>query len=149
MPQTALLDLVILAPGTNNFFVEAGRKQQDTANEMRDLIKAVEDLPSDPGSSVPNTNPPKVIIVSPPNCLPLSSVTGESFPELDDLTRWLPELTKLYGELAIEQDTYFADADKFCEPDRVDGLHLDVENNRRLGLSIISILALEGFANFY
>ena len=116
---------------------------------MRDSTKAIEDLPSDPGSSVPNTNPPKVMIVSPPNCLPLSSVTGESFPELDDLTRWLPELTKLYGELAIEQDTYFADADKFCEPDRVDGLHLDVENNRRLGLSITRILALEGFANFY
>ena len=149
MPQAAPLDLVILATGTNNSFVEAGRKQQDTANEMRDLIKAVEDLPSDPGSSVPNTNPPKVMIVSPPNCLPLSSVTGESFPELDGLTRWLPELTKLYGKLAIAQDTYFADEAKFCEPDPVDGLHLGVENTRKLGLGIAKVLTLEGFAKFY
>jgi lysophospholipase L1-like esterase len=140
--QAAPLDLVILALGTNDPFAEAGRKPQDTANAMRALIAAVRDLPSDPGSSVPNTNPPKVMIVSPPNCLPLSSVTGEGSPELDDLTRWLPELANLYGKLAIEQDTYFADAAKFCEPDPMDGLHLDVENNRKLGLGIARILAL-------
>ncbi|MDG1936775.1 MAG: hypothetical protein P8I83_10240 [Paracoccaceae bacterium] len=54
---------------------------------MRALITAARDLPSAPGSSVPNTNPPKVKIVSPPNYLLLSSVTEEGFPELDDLTR--------------------------------------------------------------
>ena len=84
-----------------------------------------------------------------PNRLPLSSVTGESFPELDGLTRWLPELTKLYGKLAIAQDTYFADEAKFCEPDPVDGLHLGVENTRKLGLGIAKVLTLEGFAKFY
>ena len=88
------------------------------------------------------------MIVSPPNCLPLPSVTGEGFPELDVLIRWLPELAKLYAELVIEQDTYFADAAKFCEPDRVDGLHLDVENTRKLGIGIAKTIALEGFPDF-
>jgi hypothetical protein len=76
-------------------------------------------------------------------------VIGEGFPELDELTRWLPELAELYSELAIEQDTYFADAAKFCEPDPLDGLHLDVENTWQLGTGIAKILALEGFANFW
>ena len=115
---------------------------------MRSLTKLTKALPTAPGTSVPNTSPPRVMIVSPPNCLPLSSVTGEGFPELDELTRWLPKLAKLYCELAIEQDTYFADAAKFCEPDPVDGLHLDVKNTKKLGVGIAETLALKGFADF-
>ena len=146
--QAAPLDLVILALGTNDPFAEASRKPQDTANAMRSLIRVTKALPTVEGTSVPNTPPPKVMILSPPNCLPLSSVTGEGFPELDKLTRWLPELSRLYGELSLEQDTYFADAAKLCEADPVDGLHLDVKNTRKLGVGIAKILALEGFADF-
>ena len=145
--QAAPLDLVILALGTNDPFAEAGRKPRDTVNAMRTLVKVTKNLPTVQGSSVPNTSPPKVMIVAPPNCLPLSSVTGEGFPELDELTRWLPELAQLYGELAIEQNTYFADSAKLCEPDPVDGLHLDVENTRKLGVGIAKTLALEAFAD--
>ena len=146
--QAAPLDLVILALGTNDLFAEAGRKPQDTVNAMRSLVKVTKDLPTAQGSSVPNTSPPRVMIVAPPNCLPLPSVTGEGFPELDKLTRWLPELAKLYGELAIEQNTYFVDAAQLCEADPVDGLHLDVENTRKLGVGIAKELALKGFARF-
>ena len=146
--QAAPLDLVILALGTNDLFAEAGRKPQDTVNAMRSLVKVTRDLPTAQGSSVPNTSPPRVMIVAPPNCLPLPSVTGEGFPELDKLTRWLPELAKLYGELAIEQNTYFVDAAQLCEADPVDGLHLDVENTRKLGVVIAKELALKGFARF-
>ena len=144
--QAAPLDLVILALGTNDLFAEAGRKPQDTLNAMRSLVKVTKNLPTAQGSSVPNTSPPRVMIVAPPNCLPLPSVTGEGFPELDKLTRWLPELAKLYGELATEQNTYFADAAQLCEADPVDGLHLDVENTRKLGVGIAKELALKGFA---
>ena len=94
--QAAPLDLVILALGTNDAFAEAGRKPKDTVNAMRSLIQVVKDLPTAPGSSVPNTSPPKVMIVSPPNCLPLSAVTGKGFSALDVVTRWLPELGDLY-----------------------------------------------------
>ena len=146
--QAAPLDLVILALGTNDTFAEARRKPQDTVNAMRSLIKVVRDLPTAPGTSVPNTSPPKVMIVSPPHCLPLSSVTGEGFPELDELAIWLPELAKLYGDLSIEQDTYFANSARLCEPDPLDGLHLDAENTRKLVVGIAKVLALEGFANF-
>ena len=144
--QAAPLDLVILALGTNDLFAEAGRKPQDTVNAMRSLIKVTKDLPTAQGSSVPNTSPPRVMIVAPPNCLPLPSVTGEGFPDFDKLTRWLPELAKLYGELAIEQNTYFVDAAQLCEADPVDGLHLDVENTRKLGVGIAKELAIKGFA---
>ena len=144
--QAAPLDLVILALGTNDLFAEAGRKPQDTVNAMRSLVKVTKDLPTAQGSSVPNTSPPRVMIVAPPNCLPLPSVTGEGFPELDKLTRWLLELAKLYGELAIEQNTYFVDAAQLCEADPVDGLHLDVENTRKLGVGIAKALAIKGFA---
>lgn len=146
--QAAPLDLVILALGTNDPFAVANRKPQDTSNAMRSLIKVTKNLPEVEGASLPNTSPPRVMIVSPPNCLPLSSVTGEGFPELDKLTLWLPELAKLYGELAIEQNTYFVDAAKLCEPDPVDGLHLDVKNTRKLGVGIAKTLALEGFTDF-
>ena len=146
--QAAPLDLVILALGTNDPFAETGRTPHDTVNAMRSLINVTKDLPSAQGSSVPNKSPPKVMIVSPPNCLPSSLVTGEGFPELDELTRWLPEVSKLYGELAVEQNAYFVDAAKLCEPDRVDGLHLDLENTRKLGIGIAKKLALAGFADF-
>jgi len=146
--QAAPLDLVILALGTNDPFAAADRKPQDTVNAMRSLIEVTNDLPTAKGTSVPNTSAPKVMIVSPPNCLPLSSVTGEGFPELDKLTLWLPELAKLYGELAFKQNTYFADAAKLCEPDPVDGLHLDVKNTRKLGVGIAKTLVQEGFADF-
>ena len=149
LQQAAPLDLVILALGTNDPFALAGRKPQDTANAMRTLISTVRDLPLATGSSVPNIKPPKVMIVSPPNCLPLSSVKGEGHPELNDLTLWLPELSKLYGDLAAEQDTYFADASSFCKPDPIDGLHLNSENTRKLGLGIAQTLILNGFASSY
>ena len=144
--EAAPLDLVILALGTNDLFAEAGRKPKDTVNAMRSLVKVTRDLPTAQGSSVPNTSPPKVMIVAPPNCLPLPAVTGKGFPELDKLTRWLPELAKLYGELAIEQNTYFVDAAQLCEADPVDGLHLDVENTRKLGVGIAKELTLKRFA---
>ena len=144
--QAAPLDLVILALGTNDLFAEAGRKPQDTLNAMRSLVKVTKNLPTAQGSSVPNTSPPRVMIVAPPNSLPLHAVTGEGFPELDKLTRWLPELAKLYGELAIEQNTYFVDAAQLCEADPVDGLHLDVENTRKLGVGIAKELAHKRFA---
>ena len=77
----------------------------------------------------------------------LQFFTGEGFPELDKLTRWLPELAKLYGELAIEQNTYFVmHAAQLCEADPVDGLHLDVENCFKLGVGIAKALAIKGFA---
>jgi len=59
----------------------------------------------------------------------------------------LPELAKLYSELTIEQNTYFADAAKLCEPDPIDGLHLDVKNTKKLGVDIAKTVALEGFAD--
>ena len=57
-------------------------------------------------------------------------------------------LTADYLQSAIEQNTYFADVAKLCEPDPIDGLHLDVKNTRQLGVGIAKALALEGFANF-
>ena len=149
LQQAAPLDLVILALGTNDPFALTGRKPKETANAMRALISTVRDLPLAKGSSVPNTKPPKVMIVSPPNCLPLASVTGEGYPELNDLTLWLPELAKLYRDLAVEQDTYFTDASSFCEPDPIDGLHLNSENTRKLGRGIAHTLTINGFANSY
>ena len=66
---------------------------------------------------------------------------------MNDLTHWLSELAALYQELAIEQDTYFADASNFCEPDPVDELHLDIENTRKLGCGIAKVLEQYEFAN--
>jgi len=77
--QAAPLDLVILALGTNDTFAEAGHKPQYTVNAVRSLITVTRDLPTAPGSSVPNTSLPKVMIVSPPNCLPLPVSDWRSF----------------------------------------------------------------------
>ena len=52
----------------------------------------------------------------------------------------------LYHALATEQHNLFANAPHFCQPDLVDGLHLDVENTRNLGRAIAQILAKKGFA---
>lgn len=144
--QAAPIDLVILALGTNDPFACAGRTPGETANAMRALIATVRDLPVVQGSSVPDTDPPEVMIVAPPDCLPLSLVTGKGFPELDELMWWLPEVARLYHDLAIEQHTLFANASHFCQPDPVDGLHLDVENTRNLGRAIAQILAKKGFS---
>ncbi|MEZ7813561.1 MAG: hypothetical protein QMB16_07765 [Paracoccaceae bacterium] len=61
-------------------------------------------MPFAQGNSGLGAKPPTVMIVSSPRCL--------------------PELSMFCRELAIEQETYFVDASKFCEPDAWDGVHL-------------------------
>lgn len=46
------------------------------------------------------------------------------------------QLKKWYEELAQRYAISFLDAGQYCESSRLDGIHLDAENHRRLGEAV-------------
>ena len=142
--QAVPLDLVVLALGTNDLFANSTRRPQETANGMKKLISIVKELPNASFGSTAEIQAPKVMIISPPMCLPRKEVGGDGFPELDILVNWLRELESIYKILASKEGTYFLESSRYCSPDPADGLHLDAENTRNLGLGVANKLLEAG-----
>lgn len=119
------LDVVILFLGTNDCNAKANKTpEQITAG----LEKYFEQIKS--WSKELETNEPEVVIISPP--IIQEQYLGENtmFAGAEAKTK---QLAGLYAEIAAKHSAEFFDSAKIVESCRDDGVHLDAENNVRLG----------------
>jgi lysophospholipase L1-like esterase len=121
------LDLVILMLGTNDLKARFSLTPYDIACGISHLVQIIQT-----SGCGPNQNPPSIIVVSPPPVDP-----GEVFYGMFEGGREKSfELPRYYAMVAQEFGCEFLEGGKIISVDPMDGIHLDREAHRLLGISL-------------
>jgi lysophospholipase L1-like esterase len=121
------LDLVIVMLGTNDFKARFAVTPGDIADSIEVIVRAVQ------GSEAgPNGAPPRALVLAPP---PIAEVDWFA-----DMFRGGAEksqrLALLLAEMCERRRVPFLDAGEVAEASTVDGIHLDAEAHKALGLAV-------------
>ncbi len=128
----APIDLVVLMLGSNDLkmrFSSPALNIAMGAGVLVDIIKK-----SDAGI---NGEPPQVLLIAPP---PINPVPGSEVDE--DLAGGIGKSQKFgeyYRSVADEYDSAFLDSSSVISPSPVDGLHLEAQAHKALGLAVADI----------
>lgn len=128
------IDVVVLALGTNDLkrHTGGGAAFQATAG-MERLISIVRAFRSSFGFATPD-----ILIVSPPALVPTDDVDfRDMFGGAIEESR---KLKSAYARLALRERCAHVAANDHCVATPLDGVHLDAENTRALGLAIAAAL---------
>lgn len=125
----APLDLIVLLLGTNDMKSFICGRAIGARQGMGRLVDIVRSLNYPMAAAAP-----KVLLVSPPLVRETTNVNfaamyGESIAESR-------KLAPFYAALAVEVDCGFFDAGSVAEATPLDGIHLDAENTRRIGVAL-------------
>lgn len=137
------LDLVIIMLGTNDLKRKYSYSTQDISWEMERLLQKV--LTHRQYSSPSRYD---VLLMAPPplNDGLLTSWLGDVF-EYEAGLRKSTELKKWYEELSQRYGIGFMDAGQYCQSSELDGIHLDDENQRKLGEAVAEYVRSKRAAN--
>lgn len=127
------LALVMLMLGTNDFQSMHPHTAWHAAQGIGTLITAIRRAPVEPGMPVP-----PVLLIAPP---PVSAPKGPIAPKFTGAAAKSAGLAEAYGNLAAELDCHFFDAGAVTRASDVDGVHLDADQHRVLGLALASRVA--------
>ena len=130
------IDLFILMLGTNDLWKALGLSASDIAASSMSLIWTVQKAMAGPGFGTP-----EILLIAPQPLGPLSPFMKFYFEGRAAVSRGL---AKEYRKAAGITGCHFLDASKFVRSSRVDGVHLDAPEQRKLALgvkkSVLSIL---------
>lgn len=121
------IDLVILMLGTNDLKQRFAASPSDIADSIEVVVKAVQASEAGPGGAAP-----AVMIVAPP---PMQEVDWLAEMFLGGAAKSL-ELGARFAEVARRCRAAFLDAGAIVESSTVDGIHLESESHRALGLAV-------------
>ena len=126
------LDLVIIMLGTNDLKRKFGYSMQDVAWEMDRFLQKV--LAHRQYSSSTHYD---ILLMSPPpmNEGLLTSWLGDVF-EYEVGMKKSTALRKWYREIAAKYEIGFLDAGEYAASSKMDGVHMDDENQRKLGEAV-------------
>jgi lysophospholipase L1-like esterase len=123
------LDLVIIMLGTNDLKSRFHASAYDIAKGVQRLALDVLNSAAGPGGGAPAV----LMLCPPPLCecpaLADDPVFGESIAVSREMSRW-------FSTLAEECDALFLDAGQYIESSRLDGVHFEAAEHRRLALSL-------------
>lgn len=121
------LDLVVIMLGTNDLKARFAVMPGDIADSIEVIVRAVQ------GSEVgPNGAPPRVLVVAPP---PIAEIDwfADMFRGGGEKSR---RLAPLLAEMCERRRVPFLDAGALVEASTIDGIHLDAEAHKVLGLAV-------------
>lgn len=126
------LDLVVIMLGVNDCKRKFALSLQDIYWEMEQFLQKVLNH-----RQYASANPYRVLLVAPPplNDGLATSWLGDVF-EYEIGLRKSQGLAKWYRMLAERYQIDFLDAGQYCQTSALDGVHLDAENQRKLGLAV-------------
>ena len=132
LDANAPLDLVVIMLGTNDCKRKFAYSMQDISWGMERFLQKV--LTHRQYASMTEY---RVLLVAPPpmNEGLMHSWLGDLF-EYEAGLRKSRALAKWFAELARRYNIDFLDAGQHCESSPLDGVHLDAENQRKLGLAV-------------
>lgn len=132
----APLDLAIFMLGSNDMKPHVAGTALAAMQGMRRLVELVRINAMRDGQ----TEAPSVLIVSPP---PLCETAAPEYAAMfAGGVEQSGMLASLYRDLADEQGVDFFDAGTVARTSPIDGVHLDAENSRAIGLALAPIVRL-------
>lgn len=126
------LDLVILMLGTNDLKLRFAASPSDIADSIEVLAKAVMGSETGPGGAAP-----ALMIIAPP---PMHEVDWLAEMFLGG-ARKSEELGARFAEVARRCGAAYLDAGTVVESSTVDGIHLESDSHRTLGVAVANVVA--------
>jgi lysophospholipase L1-like esterase len=126
------LALVILLLGTNDFQSMHPHNAWHAAQGISALVNAIRQAPIEPGMPVP-----PVLIVAPP---PLDTPKGPLAPKFEGAGQKSVGLASAYRDTAAALGCHFFDAGTVTPASRVDGIHLDADQQLTLGDALATLI---------
>lgn len=126
------LDMVVIMLGTNDLKVRFGVPACDIAGGAGVLVDIARGSACGPGGTAP-----QVLLIAPP---PVSSLSGfaEAFEGAEEKSaRFAP----LYEAVARSRGVGFLDAGSVVVSSTIDGIHLELDQQRALGEAIATVVA--------
>lgn len=124
----APIDLLVLLLGTNDIKSHILGSARKAAMGCSRLIRII--LASQAG---PNASAPAILLLAPPHLGKLTNLTAISLADAEQEAKHFAEH---YAAVADFLKTHFLDTSKFLVTDPADGVHLDSQNNARLGSEV-------------
>jgi len=127
------LTLVILMLGTNDLQSMHPYTAWHAAQGIATLVGAIRQAPIEPGMPVP----PVLIVAPPPILIPRGPIAAKFTGAADKAVG----LADAYRSIASELGCPFFDAGSVTPASAVDGIHLDADQHRTLGLALARFVA--------
>lgn len=131
----APLDLVILMLGTNDCQRQHSLAPYDVARSMRMLAQVAQRPPVELGMPVP-----EVLIVAPPVVRMPDDPDHEANFFMEGAPEKMALLATYFRRIADEIGVSFFDAAQVASVTGADGIHLDAENTRAIGLALAPVV---------
>lgn len=122
------LRLVILFLGTNDFQSMHDNRAWHSAQGINALIGAIKRAPIEPGMPEP-----EILVVAPPS---IQKAKGPIAPKFEGAERKAVGLAAAIEQVAAENRCPFFDAGTVTDTSAVDGVHLDEDQHRVLGMAL-------------
>ena len=127
------IDILVLMLGTNDLWKRFGFSASDIAGSCISLAWIVQRSMCGPGAGAP-----EILLIAPPRLGTLSPYMDLFFggrqAESKQFGREFEKAARILG-------SKFLDAGKIVKPSKVDGIHLDPESNRKLGLAVAAAIS--------
>jgi lysophospholipase L1-like esterase len=127
------LKLVILMLGTNDFQCTHENNAWLSAQGTVKLINTIRQAPIEPGMSVP-----EIMIVAPPKIIKPKGIIANKFNNSEKRSIGLAEELE---KIAKENSVHYFDAGSVTEASKVDGIHLDEEQHKKLGEAVSNMVS--------
>ena len=123
------VDLIIVYLGINDLFFSANMEVRRIAETLGSLISIAGERSRDREGE-----PARLLVIAPPPVNPAMTYAGYYAREIKNSLQFSVE----YGRIAQLYGCLFIDAGKIIQAVESDGVHLDAENHRKLGLHVAS-----------
>jgi len=122
------IDLVIIMLGTNDIQPFHKISAKEAARGCGTLIDIVQK-----SGSGPDGKSPQVLLIAPPPFGSISEMMKFSFEGSEEESK---KLGQYYSLIAKKYGCYFLDSSQFIESSKIDGVHLDEPEQKKLGLEV-------------
>lgn len=125
------LDMVAVMLGTNDLKLRFSPVPYDIARGVQRVVTAIQD-----SRTGPNNTGPHVLMICPP-----PTVESPGFKHIfGDSVELSKKLSPLYRQLAKESGAFFLDAGTVIQTSKIDGIHLEPEDHRKLAEAVAAIV---------
>lgn len=122
------LALVVILLETNDFQSMHQFNAWQSAQGIKALVGAIRQAPIEPGMPVP-----RIMLVAPPK---IQKAKGSIAQKFEDAEKKAEGLSSAIQAVATECECSYFDAGSVTETSRVDGVHLDEDQHKTLGLAL-------------
>jgi len=122
------LALVMILLGTNDFQSMHQLDARDSAKGLESLVTAIRRAPLEPGITTP-----EILLIAPPTIQAANGPFASKFANTENKSAGLNEAIR---DVATETECGFFDAGEVTTSSVVDGVHLDEDQHRILGVAL-------------